>query len=249
MACFPCLKIQAKPLQSPGKGCAHLTNKVGVLHFPSFPVLHHPLLTTSSVFSVFQTDFEKDVDMACRSGEHITGENQQVTWFGDWTRPIFFFPFCFLCVCLGALHVLTWVALPFNPGQKKVTPWILPLPFLFSCTSFGLLTEIKPCIWGIGFFCHVTQWQRRASRKKRWDPSLPTVILLCSSNPCWGDANLRQLCAHEGCLCRKSGIWRAFPPLHLAPGTPGSGWISPLLPAPFSCVLITEVPLDPEDVH
>lgn len=45
--------------------------------------LHHLLLTTSSVFSVFQTDFEKDVDMACRSGEHITGENQQVTWFGD----------------------------------------------------------------------------------------------------------------------------------------------------------------------
>lgn len=63
----------------------------------SFPL--HLLLTMSSVFSVFQTDFEKDVDMACRSGEHITGENQQVTWFGDWTRP-YFFPLSVLFVCV-----------------------------------------------------------------------------------------------------------------------------------------------------
>lgn len=85
MVCFPCLKIQAKPLSSTLLAKAVPTSliQVGVLHFPGFPVLHHPLLTTSSVFSVFQTDFEKDVDMACRSGEHITGENQQVTWFGD----------------------------------------------------------------------------------------------------------------------------------------------------------------------
>lgn len=32
-------------------------------------------------------------------------------------------------------------------------------------------------------------------------------------------------------------------------GAPGSGWVSPPLPAPFCCVFITQVPLNPEDVH
>lgn len=30
---------------------------------------------------------------------------------------------------------------------------------------------------------------------------------------------------------------------------PGSGWVSPPLPAPFCCVFITQVPLNPEGVH
>lgn len=37
-------------------------------------LLPAPALISSSV-SVLQTDFEKDVDLACRSGERLTGES------------------------------------------------------------------------------------------------------------------------------------------------------------------------------
>lgn len=62
-----------------------------------------------------------------------------------------FFPFCFICVCLSALHVLEWAALNLNPGQEKATPLILPyaLLILFPCSCLGLLTKIKPCLRGI----------------------------------------------------------------------------------------------------
>lgn len=164
----------------------------------SFP--HHLLLTTSSVFSVFQTDFEKDVDMACRSGEHITGENQQVTWFGDWTRP-FFFPFYFICVCRSGLHVRVWAALTLNPGQKKAAPLILPYAWLnlFPSSSLGLLAKVNPCSEVLYLtYGPCDTVQRRESRKKRLVASLPAVILLCCSKPCPKPAS--DSCVLRRCL-------------------------------------------------
>lgn len=101
-------------------------------------------------------------------------------------------------------------------------------------------------------FCHVAGWQRRASRKKRWDPSLPTEILLCSSNLCpRGHTKPGSSVLMKGVFVESL---ESGEPSHHSTGSgllcaPGIGWISPPLPAPFCCVFITQVPLGPEDVH
>lgn len=63
------------------------------------------------LISVLQTDFEKDVDLACRSGERPTGES--VRWPG--------WPTCFLfppnvCVCVH-MHVPSAITPPLDHPQ------------------------------------------------------------------------------------------------------------------------------------
>lgn len=50
---------------------------------------------------VLQTDFEKDVDLACRSGERLTGESDR--WASAGPACSFYFLSCVLCVHLSVL--------------------------------------------------------------------------------------------------------------------------------------------------
>lgn len=61
----------------------------------------------------------------------------------------FFFPFCFICVCLTGLHVLAWAAFTLSPDWKKSTALILPHALLIVLPHSFPLTKIKPFLQGI----------------------------------------------------------------------------------------------------
>lgn len=106
---------------------------------PPRPLAHGP---SPCPVSVLQTDFEKDVDLACRSGERLTGESDR------WPSPG---PTCFLscsscvcsfvCPCLApASHSPQWGrvksaqtqgTLPRSPdlsGESRALPWAWARP-------------------------------------------------------------------------------------------------------------------------
>lgn len=134
-----------------GNGCVCLTNWSGFFHFPNGllppPTSFWPCpLCSLSFRPILRRTWIWLVDQVSTSQVRIS------KWPGLGIElGHIFFPFCFICVCLSALHVLEWAALNLNPGQEKATPLILPyaLLILFPCSCLGLLTKIKPCLRGI----------------------------------------------------------------------------------------------------
>lgn len=217
MLCFHCLKIQAKPLSSALLAKAVLTSLIKVRFFVFQVFLScttsfwpRPLCSLS-FRPISRRTWTWLVDQVSTSQVRIS------KWPGLGIElGHFYFSLSVSFVCfLGALHVLVWVALPFSPSQKKATPRILPLLFLFSWSSFGLLNGIKPWLWGIYFLPRATVAEKSIKEEEMGSIHLFLLWSFFVPAAAPGSSVLRK-----GDLCGKSGIWRAFPPLHVAPSTP-----------------------------
>lgn len=125
------------------------------------PLAHGP---SPCPVSVLQTDFEKDVDLACRSGERLTGESDR--WPSPGPTCFFFFPLCicsFVCpfpplpptptLGLGQVHPGPGDAAR-SPGLSRETalPWPglntdLGLPQLPACLPHPPTPEASGRVW------------------------------------------------------------------------------------------------------
>lgn len=143
---------------------------------PSPPAIRHcgaqgssPALPTgpqalTCLVSVLQTDFEKDVDLACRSGERLTGESDRWPSPGPTSFSFFVYLFIHLSSSYPCLPQPTQTKemLPWEPWPEQADmgpPQGLGLTQTLVCTSAPMppsptfSPEAAGSLWGRGHLC------------------------------------------------------------------------------------------------